>query len=75
LRSGDDGKLRLELESLRHDALAGLDALSSDADSTMVERLGELRSLLSESVDVIDDRVMTRYLRVAMLRDEIVGGR
>lgn len=75
LRSGDMTGVRESIEKIRLEILEAIDdyAKLQEKNPAMIEKLIELRPLISETVENVDDRVLTRYLRIVRLKQEIKG--
>jgi hypothetical protein len=75
MQSGDHSRAKSLIESLRGEVLTMIDNIVArpDCDAGLSKRLSEVRSLLEEPVDAVDDRVLARYLRIARLKQEILG--
>ena len=74
VKNGDDTALRESIEKLRKDALIAVDTFINDESATLyaVQRLNEVRDLLEGKLDNIDDDVITQFLRVTRLKQEIM---
>lgn len=76
LRSGDDLALRGMLKEQRDATLRAIDSYAGGGpnDAGTIRRLAEVRGLAAAEPDAIDDRVIAQHLRLARLRQEILGG-
>ncbi len=75
LQSGDLTKAQESIETLRVETLTMLDeyAKLNQNNTSLLERVANIKPLISESVTKIDDHVLARYLRIARLKQEIKG--
>lgn len=75
LRLGNTTHVRESMEKLKKETLSALDAyaIQQKNNSSVVEKLNEFRNLVSQEIDVIDDKMLSRYLRIAGLKQEILG--
>lgn len=74
-QTGEQSKLKERLESIRQETLKTVDeyAECNEGSDFLQQRLSDIRAVLNESIDVVDDKTLTRYLRIARLRQEIKG--
>lgn len=75
MKSGDTGPLKECLEELRKETLAAVSSYVEDPNTApmVVQKLNEVRELISNEIQAVDDKVLTRFLRVAKLKQEILG--
>jgi hypothetical protein len=75
LKNENMTSIRDIIESLRTSTLSLLDehAEKHKNETGFIEKLTELKQLLSTPVSYVDDKTLTRYLRITKLKDEIQG--
>lgn len=75
LRSGDMTAVAENVEKLRVETLEALDAyiVEQKQNQILVEKLNGFRDLVAQEITEIDDKLFTRYLRIAGLKQEILG--
>lgn len=75
-RTGDQTDLKKAVLELRDSALGAVSTYMCEQKqhSELTQQLEEVKALISKEVDVVDDGVLTRFLRVAKLKEEILGG-
>lgn len=73
----DDSAFLLEsLEKLRNETLVAVDDYMKQQDSGssfVIKKLNEMKKVLSEDIGTVDDKVLTHFLRIAKLKQEIAG--
>lgn len=76
MRSGDMTQVTEAIEKLRRDVLTAIDAYAAEASddpNVPVEKLSEVRQLVKEPPQQINDDTLAHYLRIAKLKAEILG--
>lgn len=73
LRNDDLKDTRESIEGLRLEMLGAIDdyARRNEKNPEMLEKLVSLKPLISDPVTSVDDRILTRYLRLSRLKQEI----
>lgn len=75
MKSGDTASLKENLETIRTQTLNAVNEYMQEESQApfVIQKLTEVRNILEGEIDTIDDSVLTRYLRVAQLKHEIMG--
>lgn len=76
LKSNDMTHVRQSITKLKANTLEAVDAYISEQkkNQDVVSKLNEFRAFVAQDVGEIDDKTFTRYLRIAGLKKEILGG-
>ena len=72
-KSGDQTKLRESIDDLRQETLQLVESYAADGENEpyVVQRLSEIKVILETDVGEIDDAILSQYLRIAQLRQEL----
>lgn len=74
LKSGNDQVVHEAIDKLKSETLDAIDSyMKGKTDADLIEKLTNFKKLVAENVDVIDDRALSHYLRIAGLKREILG--
>lgn len=75
LRAGDMAAPRQAMERLRTETLKAIDDYIAEQKQNkgIVEKLNEFRSFVMQDPGAIDDKTLSRHLRIARLKKEILG--
>lgn len=76
LKSGDDTALRETIEELKRTTLVAIDGYADEEGSNarVIKQLNEIKAVLEQDDGTVNDAILSRFLRVAQLKHEILGG-